>query len=203
MALHATLDVLSDTSHNGVEWAVDMPGFINPDRILVNIGVVETVADALGCETLRIIAEEGAVSERSYGAYSGGDSWTLTAASRKEPTARTVLGQEYEGISYDWLIFNRLEMIDRFQERDYMPRVLSGVLNDGDKVTQTAPPEIIWAKLIDQALKSGLRSLIDGRGSQRQTPLTARAIAYVHTARRLAKPVTDEMAKEIEAVRQA
>lgn len=195
MQLMTNLESLRDASVGRVEWALEMPDFINPNLILVDALKVDAVANAMGSEVIRVIAEEGVASERSYGAYLTNSRWSpsvrnLTAATRSEQTFRTAANQEYEGRSIDWLIFNRAEMLDRFQEADFLPRSLAGVLFQSERVTETQPPEFIWSVLIDEALRSGLRSLIAERMSL-SSP--ARALAYLRTFGEFATPASDKI----------
>lgn len=164
MALEAKpLTELAGRDTTNVAWNIQLPDFAQPDRILINHGLMTQLAGLLGSAALRIVSEEAAVSRRLYSAALSDNDWSpnisnIGSARRDVPSFRTVANDTRAEKPIDWIMLNTSEILDRFQEIDYLPRSLLGALTQRREV-ESPPAHIVWSYLLDESLRGGLREL--------------------------------------------
>ena len=158
----ALVSELSNVDRGGVFWDLNFPDHATPAGINVRCRPVEDSARALG-SNLRVVTRWRGVSSR-----------------RDVPMSRVVIGDNAtlgEG-TVDWVVINVEELNDMYLQGEHPAHLLSRFHAD----IEMTPPNVVWAGLLDVALKRGLRELARQRRVSRLSGVAGQVAKYCHTS---------------------
>lgn len=180
----ALVSELSNVDRGGVFWDLNFPDHATPAGINVRCRPVEDSARALG-SNLRVVTRWEGVSSRRYGAVLNNYDWqpgfhNVFGSRRDAPMSRVVVGDgvTLEEETVDWVVINVEELNDMYLQGEHPAHLLSRFHAD----IEMTPPNVVWAGLLDVALKRGLRELARQRRVSRLSGVAGQVATYYHTS---------------------